>query len=139
MAISSTSQTRPLGQSTLELTPIGLGAWAIGGEWRFGWGPQEDADSIATIRRAVVRDLHYGRLLVERTDVIHLHWPDLSFLSGPRLYRHVCRLALFYGSLALTRRRGTALVWTVHNVAAHEERSTARLRAQSSPGRGSRT
>lgn len=80
-------------------------------------------------RGAVVRDLHYGRLLLERTDVIHLHWPDLSFLSGPRLYRHVCRLALFYGSLALSRRRGTVLVWTVHNVAAHEERSTARLRA----------
>lgn len=80
-------------------------------------------------RGALVRDLNYGRLLVERTDVIHLHWPDLSFLSGPRLYRHVCRLALFYGSLALSRRRGTALVWTVHNVAAHEERSTARLRA----------
>ena len=44
---------RALGKSTLGLTPIGLGAWAIGGEWRFGWGPQDDADSIATIRRAV--------------------------------------------------------------------------------------
>lgn len=89
------------------------------------------ADLYRAIQRrgATVRDLHYGRLLIERTDVIHLHWPDLSFLSGPRLYRHVCRLALFYGSLALSRRRGTVLVWTVHNVAAHEERSTARLRA----------
>ena len=45
--------TRQLGQSALEITPIGLGAWAIGGAWRFGWGPQDDADSIATIRRAV--------------------------------------------------------------------------------------
>jgi aryl-alcohol dehydrogenase-like predicted oxidoreductase len=44
---------RKLGNSALELTPIGLGAWAIGGEWRFGWGPQDDADSMATIRRAV--------------------------------------------------------------------------------------
>ncbi len=57
-------------------------------------------------RGAVVHDLDYLRLLRERTDVIHLHWPDLSFLSGPRLYRHVCRLALFYGTLALSRRRG---------------------------------
>ena len=32
--------TRSLGKSTLQLTPIGLGAWAIGGEWRFGWGPR---------------------------------------------------------------------------------------------------
>jgi aryl-alcohol dehydrogenase-like predicted oxidoreductase len=48
-----------LGHSTLELTPIGLGAWAIGGEWRFGWGPQEDADSIATIRRAIDRGINW--------------------------------------------------------------------------------
>ena len=41
---------RTLGNSNLSLTPIGLGAWAIGGEWRFGWGPQEDADSVATMK-----------------------------------------------------------------------------------------
>jgi len=46
---------RVLGNSDLALTPIGLGAWAIGGEWRFGWGPQDDGASIATIRRAVER------------------------------------------------------------------------------------
>lgn len=50
---------RRLGHSTLELTPIGLGAWAIGGEWRFGWGPQDDAESIATIRRAVELGLNW--------------------------------------------------------------------------------
>lgn len=50
---------RKLGNSTLELTPIGLGAWAIGGEWQFGWGPQDDAESIATIRRAVERGLNW--------------------------------------------------------------------------------
>ena len=43
---------RPLGTSGLAITTVGLGAWAIGGEWAFGWGPQDDADSIATIRRA---------------------------------------------------------------------------------------
>jgi aryl-alcohol dehydrogenase-like predicted oxidoreductase len=46
-------QRRQLGQSDLQITPIGLGAWAIGGEWMFGWGPQEDRVSIATIRRAI--------------------------------------------------------------------------------------
>ncbi len=50
---------RTLGHSTLALTPIGLGAWAIGGEWRFGWGPQDDTDSIATIRRAIHRGLNW--------------------------------------------------------------------------------
>jgi aryl-alcohol dehydrogenase-like predicted oxidoreductase len=44
---------RTLGNSTLDLTPIGLGAWAIGGEWQFGWGPQDDEESIRTIHRAV--------------------------------------------------------------------------------------
>jgi aryl-alcohol dehydrogenase-like predicted oxidoreductase len=52
-------QRRTLGNSNLSLTPIGLGAWAIGGEWRFGWGPQEDTDSIATIRRAIDRGLNW--------------------------------------------------------------------------------
>jgi aryl-alcohol dehydrogenase-like predicted oxidoreductase len=48
-----------LGNSTMELTPVGLGAWAIGGEWQFGWGPQEDADSIKTIHRAVERGMNW--------------------------------------------------------------------------------
>ena len=55
----ATLPTRSLGHSRLQLTPLGLGAWAIGGEWRFGWGPQEDAESIATIRRAVERGINW--------------------------------------------------------------------------------
>jgi aryl-alcohol dehydrogenase-like predicted oxidoreductase len=47
-------QTRKLGNSDMNITPVGFGAWAIGGAgWDFGWGPQEDADSIAAIRRAL--------------------------------------------------------------------------------------
>jgi len=42
-----------LGNSDFEITPIGMGTWAIGGDNQFGWGPQDDADSIAAIRRAV--------------------------------------------------------------------------------------
>ncbi|NOZ56626.1 MAG: aldo/keto reductase, partial [Calditrichaeota bacterium] len=34
-------------------TTVGLGAWAIGGPWQWGWGPQDDRDSIATIQRAL--------------------------------------------------------------------------------------
>ena len=38
----------------MQITPIGLGAWAIGGgQWEFGWGPQDDKESIDTIRRAL--------------------------------------------------------------------------------------
>lgn len=47
-------QTRQLGNSDLHITPIGLGTWAIGGgNWEFGWGPQDDEASIATIHRAL--------------------------------------------------------------------------------------
>ena len=44
----------PLGVTGLQVSRLGLGAWAIGGgEWQGGWGPQDDEDSIATIHRAV--------------------------------------------------------------------------------------
>lgn len=52
-------QTRQLGRTDLQITPVGFGAWAIGGEWRFGWGPQDDADSIAAIRQAVSRGMNW--------------------------------------------------------------------------------
>lgn len=45
--------SRALGNSDLSITPIGIGTWAIGGEGAFGWGPQDDAQSIAAIRRGV--------------------------------------------------------------------------------------
>ena len=46
-------ERRRLGNSDLEITRLGIGAWAIGGGgWDFGWGPQEDAQSIGAIRAA---------------------------------------------------------------------------------------
>lgn len=46
--------TRKLGNSDLKITPVGFGAWAIGGSgWEFAWGPQDDNDSIAAIHRAL--------------------------------------------------------------------------------------
>jgi aryl-alcohol dehydrogenase-like predicted oxidoreductase len=45
---------RTLGNSDLQLTPIGFGAWAIGGgNWEYTWGPQDDNESIAAIHRAL--------------------------------------------------------------------------------------
>jgi aryl-alcohol dehydrogenase-like predicted oxidoreductase len=46
-------KTRKLGNSDLTITPIGFGAWAAGGEWEFGWGPQDDKQSVAAIHRAL--------------------------------------------------------------------------------------
>jgi aryl-alcohol dehydrogenase-like predicted oxidoreductase len=48
------SATNPLGGTDLHITRVGLGAWAIGGAgWQGGWGVQDDAESVETIRRAV--------------------------------------------------------------------------------------
>jgi aryl-alcohol dehydrogenase-like predicted oxidoreductase len=47
-------ETKQLGNSDLFLTRIGIGAWAMGGgDWAFGWGPQDDDDSIAAIHAAI--------------------------------------------------------------------------------------
>jgi len=47
-------QTRKLGNSDLHITAVGYGAWAIGGSgWQFGWGSQDDNDSIAAIHRSL--------------------------------------------------------------------------------------
>jgi aryl-alcohol dehydrogenase-like predicted oxidoreductase len=49
--------TTRLGNTSLQITRMGFGAWAIGGgAWEFGWGPQEDEQSVAAIHRA----LEYG-------------------------------------------------------------------------------
>jgi aryl-alcohol dehydrogenase-like predicted oxidoreductase len=46
--------TKRLGNSDLFITPIGFGAWAIGGSgWEFAWGGQDDRDSVAAIREAL--------------------------------------------------------------------------------------
>lgn len=47
-------KTRQFGTTDMQITPIGLGTWAIGGgNWSFGWGEQDDTESIAAIKRAL--------------------------------------------------------------------------------------
>jgi len=51
---------RRLGINGPEITTVGFGAWAAGGGgWSFAWGPQDDADSIAAIRRAVAQGVSW--------------------------------------------------------------------------------
>ena len=53
-------QKKRLGNSDLEITPLGVGAWAIGGGgWAFGWGPQDDSDSVGAIRAALDAGLNW--------------------------------------------------------------------------------
>jgi aryl-alcohol dehydrogenase-like predicted oxidoreductase len=51
---------RRLGTTDLDITTVGFGAWAIGGGgWVYGWGPQEEASSIAAIQHAVDRGVNW--------------------------------------------------------------------------------
>ena len=54
MTTASAHTLRTLGNSDLQLTAIGFGAWAIGGgNWEFAWGPQDDNESVEAIHRAL--------------------------------------------------------------------------------------
>ena len=51
---------RPLGKSGLEITTVGFGAWAAGGGgWAFGWGAQDDGESVAAIHHAIERGVNW--------------------------------------------------------------------------------
>jgi aryl-alcohol dehydrogenase-like predicted oxidoreductase len=60
---------RRLGQTDMKITPVGFGAWALGGgDWAAGWGAQDDEASIAAIRHAVE---HHG-----------VNWIDTAAVYG---------------------------------------------------------
>ena len=82
-------QTKQLGNSDLSITPVGFGAWAIGGSgWQFGWGAQDDKESIAAIHRA----LELGVNWIDTAAVYGLGHSEevvaraLAEWSGPRPY-----------------------------------------------------
>ncbi len=81
--------TKKLGNSNLSITPVGFGAWAIGGSgWEFGWGEQDDKTSVAAIHRALELGINwidtaavYGMGHSEEIVALALRtWP------GPRPY-----------------------------------------------------
>jgi aryl-alcohol dehydrogenase-like predicted oxidoreductase len=58
--MAHTFSKRPLGTSGVDITVVGFGAWAAGGGgWAFGWGPQDDDESIASMRRALDRGVNW--------------------------------------------------------------------------------
>jgi aryl-alcohol dehydrogenase-like predicted oxidoreductase len=82
-------QTRKLGNSDLHITPMGYGAWAVGGSgWQFAWGSQDDNDSIAAIHRS----LELGVNWIDTAAVYGLGHSEevvgraLKSWSGPRPY-----------------------------------------------------
>lgn len=56
----TTLPTVELGSTGMRITRVGFGAWALGGpDWAFGWGEQDDAESIATIRHAIEHGVNW--------------------------------------------------------------------------------
>ncbi|MGH7734431.1 MAG: aldo/keto reductase, partial [Gemmatimonadales bacterium] len=92
MADHAPLPTRPLGTTGMDITRVGLGAWAIGGgDWQFGWGDQDDGRSIAAIRHAVARGINwidtaavYG--LGHSEDVVGRALKDLATADRPFVF-----------------------------------------------------
>jgi aryl-alcohol dehydrogenase-like predicted oxidoreductase len=90
--MQTTLPTRPFGTTDMSITRVGFGAWAIGGgEWTFGWGPQDDEASVAAIRHSVESGINwidtaavYG--LGHSEDVVATALRDLPGNDRPLLF-----------------------------------------------------
>jgi aryl-alcohol dehydrogenase-like predicted oxidoreductase len=54
-----TMQQRQLGKTDMQLTTIGLGTWAMGGPWQYGWGPQDDDEAVASVVAALDQGINW--------------------------------------------------------------------------------
>ena len=54
-----TLPTARLGTTDMDITRVGFGAWAVGGSWAYGWGAQDDQESIDAIRHAVEQGVNW--------------------------------------------------------------------------------
>jgi len=75
-----------------------------------------------------VADWSRLRAVLWRPDVIHVHWPEFA-VGGRALPAAVVNAALVLAALAVARRRGAVVVWTAHNLGAHEASHARLLRA----------
>ena len=79
--------TRRLGRSGLEFSTIGLGTWAIGGgDWKFGWGAQDEQEAIAATQLLLELGLDVNVVDENGETVMHgaayQNWPKLiAFLA----------------------------------------------------------
>src|SRR5258708_15819869 len=120
-------ETRTLGNSDIRITPVVFGAWALGGSgWEFAWGPQDDADSIAAIHRALELGVNwidtaavYG--LGHSEEVVA---PALKEWRRPRPY-------VFTKCILRWNEQGNAYKeFSAHSVRRHCEHSLRRLQVQ---------
>ena len=120
MTTTASHTLRTLGNSDLQITPIGFGAWAIGGgDWQYGWGPQDDNDSIAAIHRALdlginwidtaaVYGLGHSEEIVGRAVKSSAHKPYIFTKCSHALARRRLHLQLAQARVACRRGRSLA-------------------------------
>lgn len=77
------------------------------------------ADAVEATGEAAVEEWSAARAVIRRWDVLHLHWPEAP-LNRPRMTDAATTLAGLFSILDLARSRGARIVWTVHNLGAHE-------------------
>jgi aryl-alcohol dehydrogenase-like predicted oxidoreductase len=88
----TTLPKRRLGRTDMDITPVGFGAWAIGGpDWAVGWGAQDDAQSVAAIQHAVERGINwvdtaaiYG--LGHSEEVVHAALKEIPAAERPYVF-----------------------------------------------------
>ncbi len=69
---------------------------------------------------AEVSDFSYRRSLTDRFDIFHIHWPEWELNAFRSVTEVAARLKLKLMLIDTLRKRGTKVVWTVHNLKAHE-------------------
>lgn len=69
---------------------------------------------------AIVDEFTFGRALLKRYDVVHMHWPD-THLRTHSWWRAIGKHLRLGFTCALLRLRGTKIVWMIHNLAPHEK------------------
>lgn len=60
------------------------------------------------------------KALSARYDVLHVHWVDTILAGRPAGIARL-KAAIFLVVVRLLRRRGTRIVWTIHNLASHDQ------------------
>lgn len=66
-----------------------------------------------------VDEYSHTRLLTNRYDILHYHWPD-GFINNPSLLKSFFRMGILLIALVICRLRKTAIIWTVHNIFPHD-------------------
>lgn len=116
-------QTRTLGHAGPALSVVGLGTWAIGGPWQWGWGPQDDHESITAIRAS----LENGVSWIDTAPVYGLgHAEEIVSQAMAGMRRDDIFLATKCG-LVWNRKRQVRISLSAESIRAEVEASLRRL------------